>query len=1153
MERRRILKIGLWVLGVAGALFLAGSLLDAWLVPGALRVAATRAVRGALGETVQIQDVRVSLFRGDVRLTGLEAKGLALGGMRLDMTVSEVRLHIARRALLRGDLEVASVTLARPALAIRADPKVPGPGAGAGALAAPLGAERLMVLEGRVAFEDGARGLRLNAVGLEGTLVRRRDGIDYSLRVPEGRIASGSRAVSIRDAAAEGQWHPEGRIEVASLRAAGLGSTVRGRGRVGLRGWPAAPPVWDLAVEGSLDTGAIGPLFGRAVPAAGQVMYQGSVRGAGREGTFEGEAKASTLSLGPHTATAVAGRLAISGRRVRWEDVRAMLWGGAVRLSGACAWASRQCEARADARGIEIAQAIPAAGARGRLDGEGNFTGVPERDETHRATLSLRGQEIQIGAVQVGGATVEGRLEGNVLEAEGSAREGAIPFRLSGPWRPELAMQVSVGPVRDQVLGALFDQPDVTGTLHASGTLTGPPADPSFQGQIAWAPGSASGFTWDSAEGRVALVAGRLTVESATARAGKTLLALQGTAWPGPRTASGSSPMMLDLTAEGEGSLEELTRIASPSLSLAGQFRTTVRIRGSLRRPEGEARLMVRDVAVGRTRWDLGAARIRLGGGGVRLDSVTLERGVSRLEASGGVGPGGRLNLDVTATGADLAALLESPGLAGQLSGKGRVTGPWADPTVDATVRLAGVTWESMALGDLRGRLTHAHGRTEVGVRQDGGRLTFTGVLPGPTEGTAEIAVTVQELDLTPLLARSGDARLAAGRARAGGTARLVVPLARPQAVTGAVHLSPLEIALAGETWSAEGPLDIRLTPEAVQIPGAALRGRLGIVRLGGALRHDGGMDLTIQGPIPLATAALWARAIEGAGTATLNLAVTGTPAETEERGTMHLAASRLRIAGFPWELQKVDCPVVLEGRTATVGPGRAILAGGTLTGSGRLERRGQREQEQRWHVSLDGADAAAFTGVSAATKGRITGSVRGTADLSFVAEEGTDAPRTLTGPVQLRFQDGRLLQESFLLRVLEVANVTALRPWRLPELTGDGMSYRELAAAGHFDHGIAEVRELRLAGDAVRVAGTGSLDLPGQKIQMLVAVRPLTPLDTVLDKVPLLGPAVLGKEGGLVTLGYEVSGPLDDPAVRLAGARSAGGDLVDRLRKMLE
>ncbi len=85
-----------------------------------------------------------------------------------------------------------------------------------------------------------------------------------------------------------------------------------------------------------------------------------------------------------------------------------------------------------------------------------------------------------------------------------------------------------------------------------------------------------------------------------------------------------------------------------------------------------------------------------------------------------------------------------------------------------------------------------------------------------------------------------------------------------------------------------------------------------------------------------------------------------------------------------------------------------------------------------------------------------------------------------------------------------------------------------------------------------MRLAATGTLDLGSRQMQMVLAVRPLGTLDDVVASVPLLGPALLGKDG-VLTLTYEATGPLDAPAVHLAGARPLGRPVLERLLKVLE
>ena len=60
--------------------------------------------------------------------------------------------------------------------------------------------------------------------------------------------------------------------------------------------------------------------------------------------------------------------------------------------------------------------------------------------------------------------------------------------------------------------------------------------------------------------------------------------------------------------------------------------------------------------------------------------------------------------------------------------------------------------------------------------------------------------------------------------------------------------------------------------------------------------------------------------------------------------------------------------------------------------------------------------------------------------------------------------------------------------------------------------------------------------------LELVMAMNPLQSYSTLLGKIPLIGRLLSGKREGVGATLYEVTGPLQDPNVRVLPAESIGG-----------
>ncbi len=156
-----------------------------------------------------------------------------------------------------------------------------------------------------------------------------------------------------------------------------------------------------------------------------------------------------------------------------------------------------------------------------------------------------------------------------------------------------------------------------------------------------------------------------------------------------------------------------------------------------------------------------------------------------------------------------------------------------------------------------------------------------------------------------------------------------------------------------------------------------------------------------------------------------------------------------------------------------------------------------------------------------------------------------------LNGGMALSVTGGRFYAKSAAVRILSYLNVTDLLRGSLPDPGDEGVPYKSLVVRGTAQHGRLMIDEAVLASSVAQMAARGSLDLGKQLFDITVLVAPLTTVDAVVKRIPLVRD-ILG--GSLVTIPVRVTGPFDHPnvdAVPPAAVAKELGGIMERTLKL--
>jgi uncharacterized protein YhdP len=171
-----------------------------------------------------------------------------------------------------------------------------------------------------------------------------------------------------------------------------------------------------------------------------------------------------------------------------------------------------------------------------------------------------------------------------------------------------------------------------------------------------------------------------------------------------------------------------------------------------------------------------------------------------------------------------------------------------------------------------------------------------------------------------------------------------------------------------------------------------------------------------------------------------------------------------------------------------------------------------------------------------------LTGSIKGVG-------RGDDLLRALHGHMEFSARDGNIFKDPLLAKVFSGLNVTELLRGKVPDLASNELPYDSFTAKADLLNGTLMLKEIALSGPTVGIAGDGTLDLIGQKVDLKLIVAPLRTVDFVVEKTPVVKTIMGGK---VVTVPVRVKGDWEDPRVTVLSAAAVGTRLLGIMKNTL-
>lgn len=225
---------------------------------------------------------------------------------------------------------------------------------------------------------------------------------------------------------------------------------------------------------------------------------------------------------------------------------------------------------------------------------------------------------------------------------------------------------------------------------------------------------------------------------------------------------------------------------------------------------------------------------------------------------------------------------------------------------------------------------------------------------------------------------------------------------------------------------------------------------------------------------------------------------------------------------------------------------------GGRLNAKGRVAPGGDQGTRYDLNLGLDRVDAERLLH-SLDISREVTGTLNLQGDITARGNSMADIKKTALGNVRLKMENGSLRKFNVLSKMFSILNFSQLLKGRLPDMTTEGMPYNDITGSFAVSDGTIASQDLFINSDAINISVIGKADMVREDLDFTIGVQPLQTVDKVVNRIPVVGWILTGREKDFVTVYFEAKGPWADPKVSAIPAKSLGKGVLNMFRRVFE
>jgi uncharacterized protein involved in outer membrane biogenesis len=249
---------------------------------------------------------------------------------------------------------------------------------------------------------------------------------------------------------------------------------------------------------------------------------------------------------------------------------------------------------------------------------------------------------------------------------------------------------------------------------------------------------------------------------------------------------------------------------------------------------------------------------------------------------------------------------------------------------------------------------------------------------------------------------------------------------------------------------------------------------------------------------------------------------------------------------------EKLFTEIIYEDGILYLQPLEFQALGGTVTSKLRVDTTGEAARYQV-NYELRRVSSQGLLKSLGVKKQELWGTLSAQGELNARGNSADELKKSLLGSLSFHIDNGSIRRFASLAKIFSILNVSQLLKMHLPEMTSGGMPFSEITGTVAIRDGVLTTNDLFVKSEAMNISAIGTLNIPRNALDVIVGVQPLQAVDKVINRIPIVGWILTGKDKSWITSYFEVSGTPGDPHVSVKTVSSMATGVVNIFKRLFQ
>lgn len=234
-------------------------------------------------------------------------------------------------------------------------------------------------------------------------------------------------------------------------------------------------------------------------------------------------------------------------------------------------------------------------------------------------------------------------------------------------------------------------------------------------------------------------------------------------------------------------------------------------------------------------------------------------------------------------------------------------------------------------------------------------------------------------------------------------------------------------------------------------------------------------------------------------------------------------------------EFERLNTEMNFSGKNITIKNAQTELDTGDIAVNGIIERGGTGEVDISGRINLDDQPVEKLLSDTGFVDKGIKGTLSLKASVNIKGPKENGILKNLSGKIDSVLVTKGLIRNSrVFLKILDGLNIPDKFRERPADMREEGFYFESIEGTGFIEKGVLNTDEFVIKSPVFNGVGSGEENLYNQTHNIRLLIQPLTNLDYIINKIPLVGPIFSDDNETIFTVGYDVKGPWNKPDLDL-------------------